>query len=69
MKKILMILAVAAFSTACNNSSTAATETTADTLTEESPLMDAKNAADSAVKEIKKATDTVVKKIDEEIKH
>lgn len=69
MKKILMILTLAAFTTACNNNSNTTTVTSADTLTGESPLMDAKNTADSAVKEIEKAKDTVVKKLNEEIKH
>ena len=66
MKKILVILVIAAIITACNNSNEQKTLTTDTLNASESPLMDAVNTADSASKIMHDSTgmmlDTMIKK-------
>jgi nitrous oxide reductase accessory protein NosL len=65
MKKLLAIVAIASFLAACNNSSEETTTGSKDSVSADSPLMDAVNTADSANKIIHdstgKMTDTLIK--------
>jgi uncharacterized protein YcfL len=56
MKKLLAIVAIASFLAACNNSSEKTTTDTKDSVSAESPLMDAVNTADSVNKKIEDST-------------
>ena len=66
MKKLLVIVAIASFLTACNNSSEKTTTETKDSVSAESPLTDAVITADSVNKKIEDSThmlmDTMLKK-------
>ena len=71
MKKLFAILSLGFVMTACNNNSEKAADVSVDSLKSESPLMDAVNTADSAVKVMEAAKDTAFKMIEgvkEEIK-
>jgi len=71
MKKLFAILSLGFVMTACNNNSEKAADVSVDSLNSESPLMDAVNTADSAVKVMEAAKDTAFKMIEgvkEEIK-
>ena len=56
MKKLLAIVIIASFLAACNNSSEATTTTSKDSVSADSPLMDAVNTADSVNKKIQDTT-------------
>ncbi len=56
MKKLLAIVAIASFLAACNNSSEETTTGSKDSISADSPLMDAVNTADSVSKKIEDST-------------
>jgi ABC-type Fe3+-hydroxamate transport system substrate-binding protein len=67
MKKLLVILAITSFLAACNNKTEESSSTTLkDSVSSESPLMDAMNTEDSVNKKIQDSTgkmmDTMMKK-------
>ena len=66
MKKLLAIVIIASFLAACNNSSEETTTTSKDSVSADSPLMDAVNTADSVNKKIQDSTvkmmDSLMKK-------
>ena len=65
MKKLLAIVAIVSFLAACNNNSEETTTTSQDSVSADSPLMDAVNTADSVNKKIEDSTvkmmDTIMK--------
>lgn len=56
MKKILAIVAIFSFLAACNNSSEETSTNSKDTVSADSPLMDAVNTADSVAKKVEDST-------------
>lgn len=65
MKKLLAIVAIVSFLTACNSGSKESATNSKDTVSADSPLMDAVNTADSVTKKIGdstgKMTDSLMK--------
>ena len=66
MKKLFAIVIITSFLAACNNKTEESTTTSKDTISAESPLMDAVNTADSVTKKIEDSThmmtDSIIKK-------
>ena len=66
MKKLFLMLTMASFLAACNNSSEETTTISKDSVSADSPLTDAVNTADSVNKKIEDSThmmmDTTMKK-------
>ncbi len=66
MKKLLAIVTIVSFLTACNNSNEETTTNSKDSANAENPLTDAVNTADSVNKKIEDSTikmmDTLMKK-------
>lgn len=60
MKKLLVIVTIAAVLGACNNSSEKTSTETKDTVLTESPLTDAVNTADSVNKKIEDSTGKIM---------
>jgi uncharacterized protein YcfL len=56
MKKLLAIVAIASFLAACNNSSEKSATDTKDSVSADSPLMDAVNTQDSVTKKLEDST-------------
>ena len=65
MKKLFAIVIITSFLAACNSKTEESSTTSKDTITTDSPLMDAVNTADSVNKKIQdstgKITDTMMK--------
>jgi uncharacterized protein YcfL len=66
MKKLFVIVIITSFLAACNNKTEESSVSSKDTVSAESPLMDAVNTADSVNKKIEDSTgkmmDTIIKK-------
>ncbi len=60
MKKLFLLLTMASFLAACNNSSEETTTISKDSISADSPLMDAVNTADSVNKKIHDSTGTMI---------
>ena len=60
MKKLFLLLTMASFLAACNNSSEETTTISKDSVSADSPLMDAVNTADSVNKKIHDSTGKMI---------